>query len=162
MTGREDRLRQTLDALAAIGRRLASSLADDVLMFPISAADAASDDTNVAKSLDAFLQRFAQTLDHIWRKLFPRMQAAIAGSNDLLTMRELLDTLHRATVIADVRTWLELIEVRNRLTHEYALDPTERAAAINDAWSRAPVLLEQVAHARRFAVTRKLIDGNLR
>lgn len=162
MSGRQDRLRETLEALTNIGRRLAVSLRDDALIFPLTAADAASNDDAVAKSLDAFLQRFTQVLDHILRKLFPRVQAAITSSDDLLTMRELLDALHRAGVIGDVQDWLELIEVRNRLTHEYALDPQERAAALNDAWRRAPALLEQIERARVFVSERRLLDGGMR
>ena len=158
---REERLVETLAALTAIGRRLASSLRDDAGIFPISAADAASEDDALTKSLDAFLQRFNQALDHILRKLFPRLQAAITASDDPLTMRELLDSLHRVGVIEDIQTWLELIEVRNRLTHEYALDPAARAGALNDAWSRAPALLAQLERAHTYVAAHKLGTGDL-
>ena len=157
MKTREQRLRETVGALAAIGRRLSSSLEDEVDTFPLTPADAASDDHALTKSLDAFLQRFNQMLDHMLRKLFPRVQAAIAASDELLTVRELLENLHRASVIADVQSWLELIEVRNRLTHEYALDSIERAAALNDAWHRAPMLLDQLERTQRYILQHRLV-----
>lgn len=162
MSDRGERLSETIAALTAIGRRLTSSLREEAALFPLSSADAASEDIALMKSLDAFLQRFNQALDQVLRKLFPRVQAAITSSDELLTMRELLDSLHRIGLIQEVQDWLEMIEVRNRLTHEYALDAEERAAALNDAWSRAPALIEQIERTRDFAVARKLVMGNLR
>ena len=159
MSTREVRLRETFDALTAIGRRLTQSLEEDCGCFPVTPERAESDDPGITKTLDAFLQRFNQTLDHVLRKLFPRLQAAISGSDELLPVRELFENLHRAGIIEDIDAWRELLEVRDRLTHDYALDPLERAATLNDAWMRASALLAQIDRAHGYALQHKLIDG---
>ena len=159
MTDRRTRLAETYEALAAIGWRLSLSQREDAAYFPVDAASASSRDPATVRVLDAFLQRYNQTLDHVLRKLFPRLNAAIIGDDDLLPIREVLESLDRAGVIDSVSAWLELIEVRNRLTHEYALDPVSRAAALNDAWSRTPCLLAQIARARTYGEHHHLI-GN--
>jgi hypothetical protein len=156
----EQRLVATFDALASIGRRLTSSLQNDDRYFPVTVDSFASDDVEMMKALDAFLQRFNQMLDHILRKLFPRLQAVLSVDDELLPVRELFEKLHRAGIIADVVAWRELIEVRNRLTHDYALEPLERAAALNDAWTRAPALLEQIDRARAYVVRHAILKGN--
>lgn len=157
MSGRKTRLAETFDALAAISRRLALSLSEDSNVFPVDAASASSEDPATMRVLDAFLQRYSQTLDQLLRKLFPRLNAAIIGDDDLLPIRQVLESLHRAGVVESVSAWLELIEVRNRLTHEYALDPASRAAALNEAWDRAPALLAQVERARSYVERHELI-----
>ena len=159
VSARDDRLRQTFDALAAIGTRLALPVRDDANWFPVTSEGAASNEPDMMKAIDAFLQRFTQALDHVLRKLFPRLQAAISGDDELLPVRELFENLHRAGVIETVSEWRELLEVRNRLTHEYAMDAIERAATLNDAWSRAPALLTQIERARLYAEHHKLIEG---
>jgi hypothetical protein len=151
VSARAERLRETFDALEAIGRRLSLSIDEDAGLFPVASGDAASHDIHALRALDAFLHRFTQLLDHLLRKLFPRLQAAISDDDELLPVRALLENLHRAGIVEDPTGWLELIEVRNRLTHEYAMSPDERATALNDAWSRAPALLAQIEDARRYA-----------
>lgn len=158
MSGREDHLGETFAALASISLRLSMSLGQDGAFFPVTAASVQSRDGDVLRVLDAFLQRFQQALDQILRKLFPRLQAAVTLSDELLPVRELLENLHRAGVIASIDTWRELIEVRNRLTHDYALDPEERAAVLNEAWARVPDVLAQVDRARSYALRHKLIE----
>lgn len=151
MSARERRLTETFSALASITWRLELSLRKDADRFPVTPQTAASKEPDLVTSLDAFLQRFTQTLDHLLRKLFPRLEAAISGSDELLPIGTLLENLHRAGVIETVQVWRELIEVRNRLTHEYALDPVGRAEALNEAWTRTPLLLAQVSRARGYA-----------
>lgn len=159
MTARSTRLRETFDALEAIGWRLQLSLTEDGRYFPITPHSASSRDPDTVRALDAFLQRFNQALDHVLRKLFPRLQAAISADDELLPVTALFEALHRAGVIESVEEWRELIEVRNRLTHDYALDAVERADVLNDAWSRAPALLEQLGRAESYVRRHELIEG---
>ena len=156
----ETRLRQAFVALQSIQSRLALSLADDARWFPVTPQGLEGEDHDAVRARDAFLQRFGQATDHVLRKLFPRLQAAITGSTELLTIRELLEALHRAELIDAPQTWMEVLELRNSLIHEYALRREELADALNDAWRRAPVIMRQIDAARAFADRRGLLQGS--
>lgn len=154
-----DRLAVALIALERIGARLALSLSADSGAFPVSAATVRSPDDTFALERDAFLQRFQQTSDHVLRKLFPRVLASITKSADFLPMQDTLDALHRASIIDDVGPWLALLELRNRLTHEYALNEIELAQDINAAWDMIPLLLAQIDRIRTYTIQHDLLDG---
>lgn len=157
MTGAADRLRRAIDASRAIGRRLELSIVEDGRWFPVGPEDLAGVDHDAIRARDAFLQRFGQATDHVLRKLFPRLQAEVTGAFEVLTVRELLEALHRIGVVDAPRTWMEFLEVRNRLIHDYALDPQELADSLNDAWRRAPILVRQIEAVAAFARDHRLL-----
>lgn len=154
-----DRLAQALVALERIGRRLQSSLDDDGALFPVTPETVRSGRADAARAQDAFLQRFQQAGDHMLRKLFPRTVASLQGSADFLPIIDTLDVLHRAGLIDDPAIWGTLIDLRNRLIHDYALTDVELADDLNTAWSLAPVLIDQVARIRAYALDHSLLDG---
>lgn len=159
MTSLGDRLALALIALDRIGGRLSLSLESGSGTFPVSAATVRDDRGQHGLVRDAFLQRFQQAADHLLRKLFPRVQAAIEGVADLQPIRDTLELLHRADVVDDIAPWLTLIELRNRLTHDYALSDAELAEDLNAAWHMAPVILAQIQRVRTYALAHNLLDG---
>lgn len=156
-----DRLAVAFVALGRIGARLRASLERDAAAFPVTPSTVRRVDADAATARDAFLQRFQQTSDHLLRKLLPRSLAAIDGSAEFRPMRDMLDALERAGAIDSPDPWLTLIELRNRLIHEYALSDQELAADLNDAWVMAPWLLDQIARMRDYALAHNLLDGAL-
>lgn len=157
MSALGDRLAVALIALERIGARLALSLSADGGAFPVTPTTVRSD--IYALERDAFLQRFQQASDHMLRKLFPRTQAAITGSADFQPMRDSLEALHRARIIDDPEPWMVLLELRNRLTHEYTLSDAELAQDINAAWDLSPMILAQIDRIRAYALQHDLLDG---
>ena len=147
----KDRLSQTFTALSSIGGRLRMSVDDPGFALPATSANVSMTDDAALKARDAFLQRFQQTTDHLLRRLFPRLLVAAEQKDDAVTFRETLERLCRLGVIDDVETWVTLARLRNRLTHEYALEPHELAQDLNTAWEMAPRLLDRIAAVGTFA-----------
>ena len=151
MNGQATRLRLALEAMEGMEVRLNLSLAEDAAMFPVTAITLANPSSELIKTLDAFLKRFEQTADHLLRKLFPLTIAAADASREVLPFRDILDRLHRFSLIDDPATWVSLNDLRNRLVHDYALDNEELAAYLSAAWHLSPMLLEQVSTLRQYA-----------
>jgi hypothetical protein len=146
-----NRLRLALEAMEGMEVRLNLSLTEDAAMFPVTATALESPDSELIKTLDAFLKRFEQTADHLLRKLFPLTIAAADASREVLPFRDVLDRLHRFSLIDEPATWVSLNELRNRLVHDYALDNEELAADLSAAWHLSPMLLQQVSTLRQYA-----------
>jgi hypothetical protein len=127
--------------LAGPGARLRASLDEDSGLFPL---DAQSVITADAKAIDAFLQRFQQVSDLLLRKAFPRLLAALEERDERHRFRDMLDELERFGVIESADLWSDINDLRNRLVHEYAMDPEPRSRELNLAWSMAPLLIEAV------------------
>jgi hypothetical protein len=133
--------------LAGPARRLRLSLDRDHSLFPLQGG--AFDDDVALLTIDAFLQRFQQVVDLTLRKLFPKLVAALELREERVALRPVLDRLEREGLIESADWWSELNELRNRLVHEYAMAPDQRAAELNKAWSYAHGLLEQLEAIRR-------------
>lgn len=155
MIERAARLNDVFDALDMMVERLEWSIQDDGHLFPVDAAQLR--DRQIATSLDAFLKRFEQTCDHVLRKLFPALVAAVELEYVVRPLRDVLDALHRFGVIDDPATWIQMIDLRNRLVHEYALDVATLAAELSVAWTCAPALITQIERAQHFAERHDLL-----
>lgn len=155
MTARAARLTDVFAALKTMQERLEWSLHDDAHLFPVAASSVR--DRRTAESLDAFLKRFEQTTDHILRRLFPALVAAAEIEYLVRPLLDVLDQLHRLGVIDDPATWVRMIDLRNRLVHDYALDAALLAGELNAAWGAAPMLIVQIATARRYAEQHELL-----
>lgn len=147
MTDRpRERARQVLQNLAGPTRRLNLSLQRDASLFPLEPTS--FDDEAALLAIDAFLQRFQQVVDLTLRKLFPKLVAALKLREERVALRPVLDRLEREGLIESADWCSELNELRNRLVHEYAMSPEQRATELNTAWRYAPKLVEQLASIR--------------
>ena len=136
MTVRAARLVDVFEALDMMSERLGWSLRDDTALFPVDPAMLR--DRATAQALDAFLKRFEQTCDHILRKLFPALVASVEIEYLVRPFLDVLDRLHRFGVIDDPATWIRMIELRNRLVHDYALDANTLAEELTGHGCRLP------------------------
>ncbi len=141
------RVEQILKMLSGPMRRLRLSLESDSQLFPLQPSR--FDDDAVLLAIDAFLQRFQQVVDLTLRKLFPKLLAALELREERVALRPVLDRLEREGLIESADWWSELNELRNRLVHEYAMSPEQRAIELNTAWRYAPELVEQLAAIRQ-------------
>lgn len=136
------RLGETFDALAGPLARLRRSLRDDAHALPDPERPEQTDEQ--VDAVDAFLQRFQQTADLTLRKLFPRLLAVLEASDTKRAFASVLDRLDGYEVIDDVAWWTELNSIRNRLIHEYAMEPTARAIELARSWSAAGELVRRL------------------
>lgn len=158
MTSLAERLALTLGALPPMEARLRLSLEDDARWFPVTVEALGDGDVGGLRARDAFLQRFQQTGDHLLRKLFPRLLAAIEASAEPLPFVDMLERLHRFGLLDDPVDWGTLSELRNRLVHDYALEQGELAQDLNLAWAMSPVILAQIARIRTYAIDHHLVS----
>ena len=146
----------TMQALDRIIARLSLTLMHDTHYFPIAAKAIASENSDVLRVRDAFLQRFEQTADHILRKLHPRLLSAIDAEIVAIPFFDILDRLHRLDIIDNPIEWVDLNRLRNRLVHEYSLTPTELSADLNAAWAAAPMLIKHVNRVRLYIASNRI------
>jgi hypothetical protein len=139
---------ETLDNLVGPVRRLQRSLGNAAGTFPIHATD---DTDEVVDEVDQFLQRFLQVTDITLRGLFPRVATAFFAAPSPQYFRDLLDKLERAEIIDDAAWWVELNNLRNRLVHEYAMEPVVRQRELNAAWTAASTVVQQIERVRVLA-----------
>ena len=105
-----------------------------------------------AEQMEAFISRFGRMQDTIAGKLLPRWLISleeIPGSQI-----EILNRAERLGVVDDVERWLEARYLRNRLVHEYMVDATQFAEALNLAKEHAAILIETYNRVRGFAGSR--------
>lgn len=157
MTFLGERLTQALDALLPMEARLQLSLGDDAHWFPVTAETLGNGDVDGLRARDAFLQRFQQTSDHLLRKLFPRLLAAMEASAEPMPFVDVLEHLHRFGLVDDPLDWATLSELRNRLIHDYAMERAELAQDLNLAWTMSPAILAQIARIRAYAADHHLV-----
>lgn len=134
MNARQARLAETFETIGGPMARLGSSLRDDG--DSLAKAEQAKSRLDLLAT-DAFLQRFQQVADLALRKLFPQLLAALESSDARHPFGAVLDRLDGYEILSDVPWWLALNEIRNRLIHEYAMTPPERAEEIGLAWIAA-------------------------
>lgn len=134
MNARRTRLAETVAGLRGPLARLERSLQED------GEAIARADGMKTSHDLlatDAFLQRFQQVTDLALRKLFPRLLAVLEASDTRHPFATALDRLDGYEAIADVPWWIVLNELRNRLIHEYAMNPDDRHRELVSAFQAA-------------------------
>ncbi|HLF97756.1 MAG TPA: hypothetical protein VI457_11500 [Methylococcaceae bacterium] len=97
-------------------------------------------DRERAERLEAFVSRYGRMQDTIADKLLPRWLAALA--EPVGSQIENLNRAERLGAVEDTIQWLEARKLRNRLVHEYAIDPADFAEDLNLAAVYTPMLVE--------------------
>lgn len=95
-------------------------------------------DMDAAETLESFISRYGRFQDTVGGKLIPRALAALAENPG-----SALDNFNRAErleLLESVEDWLTARELRNRLVHEYMIDPEKFAQDIRAAGKFVPML----------------------
>lgn len=88
--------------------------------------------------IEAFAARFARFQDSLGRHVLPKLLAAVG--EELGTVIDNVNQAHRLHWTDDADSLLESRELRNDLVHEYVVDLTKLAGALNDAAAYVPAL----------------------
>lgn len=151
---RTERLRDALNALRRIERRLMSSLDDDGLIIRTTIEQLAGDaDDEVAtdglRALDAFVQRFEQYLESITTRIFPATIKITDAGDRPIGLTDILNRLERYGLIDDSAVWPMRRELRNRLIHEYPFDRGEQAKDLRAAIEVSKAVIAEMAAFRQ-------------
>lgn len=105
-----------------------------------------------AERLEAFVSRFGRMQDTMADKLLPRWLLALAEVTG--SQIETLNRAERLGVLSSTERWLEARNLRNRLVHEYMIDPTKFVEDLCLAKEYSLMLMETFNRVRQDAMTR--------
>ena len=89
---------------------------------------------------DAFTSRFARVSDMLFQRVFRLLDSLeFEESNTLI---DVLNHAERRNIISTTSDFKEIRELRNEITHEYALRELE--TLIHDVMNHTPILIEAV------------------
>lgn len=111
------------------------------------------------RAMDAFLQRFQQTLEHMNGRVLPAIYRIEEPGGVRPAFRTMLLHFERQGLVADSREWGERIEVRNRLAHEYPLSPVNRTRDLLAAIAAATRLVADWRRMNDYVTQRGYLDG---
>jgi uncharacterized protein YutE (UPF0331/DUF86 family) len=148
-------LANALDDAERIAEALRRSLARLAPSFPFDAARVAGQDEAARTETDAFLKRFENLVNHLQDQVWRRIVAE-EGLRDPATMsrRDILDYMEKLGVIASADDVLDVVRVRNRLSHLYPTDAERQAGQLNRAYAAAERALAALTSARSWAAAR--------
>ena len=100
----------------------------------------------------AFLKRFENAVE-AGRRLFRVSLVAVAEDVFDLSTLAILEGAEREGVLASAEGWRDVMRMRNKVAHEYAMTPEEAAAALVNALEAAQAAVELLDGAL-LAITR--------
>ena len=65
------------------------------------------------------VQRFEYTLELAWKTLKDRLESDGAKIKPIVTPRNVIRAAYESGLIDDGRAWMDMLEDRNRMSHEY-------------------------------------------
>lgn len=138
--------RDDLLEAAAITAGLAAKLRDVLVQLaPYLPFDAERvEAVEAANSLltDAFLKRFENLVNHLQNQLWRRVAVEQGFRNPAdMSRRDLADLMEKLGLLASADDFVEVVRVRNRLSHLYPGDPARQATRLNQAHKQSAVLL---------------------
>ena len=152
-----------LDAAIRVSKSALARLRDSIdydaetLAAGIGAGDTASREQQ--RALDAFVQRYQQVFEHIAQRFFASVYRAAELGDRPPPLRTLLVWAEEVGLVASARVWSERAELRNRLVHEYPVEPEQRAIALTSAVAESRLILEEFDAALGYVDERRLLEA---
>lgn len=117
-------------------------------LLPLSAATMASLSRDRLIEIDAFLKRFENAQDIMQRRLFRAVLMAEGEAVRGQPSAEIAERLVARGALSDAAPWKALAELRNRLSHDYPLDPAVQAERVNQVDGAIPILVATMDEVR--------------
>ena len=102
------------------------------------------------EALDQFLFRFSKLQDVIGQRLFPAILEFQEEPVKSLSFLDRLNRLEQLRVIEDKEQWLNIRDIRNKISHEYEDDPPAMCRALNYIYSSYDLLSEIFSHVKQY------------
>lgn len=119
-------------------------------LLPLSAATMASLSRDRLIEIDAFLKRFENAQDIMQRRLFRALLMAEGEAVRGQPSAEIAERLVTRGALGDAAPWKALAELRNRLSHDYPLDPAVQAERVNQVDGAIPILVATLDEVRAY------------
>jgi hypothetical protein len=152
------RLLAAMEIAGRAGHRLERLAIGDRILLE-AAIDVDGEDEGAMRVVDAFIQRFQQLVEQMIRRLYPALYRRLEADHapPLVT---LLAYLEGNGLIDSEQRWATIIDLRNKLVHEYPLTEEERAAALHVIVGMVPAILADLAAAFRFITDNRLVGSD--
>jgi hypothetical protein len=138
---------------AAAGKtmaRLQHSLRAAATLLPADAARVTALTDIEMERLDALLKRYEQAVDALQNGLFKGIAALSGEDVAALSRRDVADVMERLGALPDAARWTEAVLLRNRLAHDYPMQPERQAARLNAVLERGAWLLQVFDQVGRY------------
>ena len=100
--------------------------------FPLTATSYERLSKDELSYFDQLIFRFSKLQDSMGRRLFPDLLEALGEDIYDKPFIDKLNILERLELLDDHKTWLNLRETRNLVTHEYPIESSEIIEGLND------------------------------
>lgn len=105
---------------------------------------------DLVAALDQFAYRFAKLQDVMSVRLFRRFALdALHEPVESLPVIDILNLLERYQYLPSTVRWQEIREIRNQITHEYRLDPSELIVTLQIAFGMVAEMAEVVVALKK-------------
>lgn len=130
------------DIRAALEGRLAALLAglDEVLMLagpPPSSAQELAMRSAVERTASVALLKRVEQLEDILMRLFRTLLRLDGVDTSELTNRDIANRMEKWALLASADDWMAIVRLRNRLAHEYPVNPAEQLDRLLQAYRAA-------------------------
>jgi hypothetical protein len=119
--------------------------------FPLSGGDWQNLDDETVADIDQLLFRYSKLQDAVGQRLFPAILLLGGEFIDEETFIDKLNRLEKLGAIPSAEQWLQLRQIRNRMTHEYPDAPERNAQNVNQVVDSLTTLNTHLAAAEDFA-----------
>ncbi len=144
---------RNLDAAVKVGVRLCKSQTQINVAFPMTVTTLAGLTDLQERELDGLLKQVENLLDILSARVFRGILLAEDVDVAELLPRDIANRMETYGVLADATHWSMLVRLRNKLAHEYPLDPVDQAERLNAAFDAInpalAVLMAALAFVRR-------------
>lgn len=155
-----DVLEEALRATALIARNFAESRTAVDRLLPVDEARLASLRRADRVEINAFLLEFLQLAGMLQDKVTRLILVALEQDLTQASRLDMRNMLEKVRALEPERAFGKIVDVRNRVAHDYPLQPARKAEMVNEAFERSGDLLAGYEDITGFA-NHKFYGGRL-
>ncbi len=148
---------RALDMLGRSAERLEFHRRVLAPLMPLDAERLASLGEPARTHVEAMLKKFDQFVDDLRRRAFRGVLTLAAEPVETMNQRQVFERLESLGCLDSVQAMLRMLDLRNRLAHEYPDQPDRQATAVTDVWQAIPELLAMLGTVRDYVVRTGLV-----
>jgi hypothetical protein len=151
-------LDDNLRAAKIVAQRLQTYHADLLSAYPFTTASIATLDAKPDSQrlvyIDGMIKRFEQLLNLEQDNLFKTIAILDNDPSAGRAKRDLTDYMERIGCVKSARAFSDMAMIRNRLAHEYPMDPAKQARLVNDVMIGTQLLLDVLVAVEHYVQQR--------